>query len=155
VADILTDFPERLVDGVRFGVGEGDQPEEFFETYRVRTHKGKWLISVIGIRDRETVDQLRGRYILLPEQSLDELPEGYYYEHHVTGLECRSEEGKVFGTVAGLDPGVGQTRLIVRSGRREFLVPYVPEIVREVDLDRGIIIIDPPAGLFDDDFETA
>ena len=151
LVEIITDFPERLADGVRFGVGNDSQPEEFFEAYRVRYHKGRWLLSIQDIRHRDQVEGWRGRYLYLPEQALEDLPEGYYYEHHLTGLECRSPDGGVLGTVTALDPGEGQSRLVVRAGDREFLVPYVPEIVREVKLEDGFIIIDAPRGLLDDD----
>ena len=150
LVEIITDFPERLRDGIRFGVGDETRPEEFFDAYRVRYHKGRWLLSIRGIRSREEIESWRGKYIFLPEQALEDLPEGYYYEHHLTGLECRSPAGKVLGRVSGLEPGDGQSRLVVRDGAREWLVPYVPEIVREVDLDGGFIIIDAPPGLLDD-----
>ena len=155
LVDIITDFPERLDDGVRIGVGDEDSQLEFFVTHRVRYHKGRWLLSIKGIRDRAAVEDFRGRYLFLPEQSLDQLPDGYYYEHHLVGLECRAGDGTVYGQVVGLDPGVGQTRLLVRRGRSEYLVPYVPEIVREVDLEGGFVLIDPPPGLLDDDSVTA
>ncbi len=151
LVDVITDFPERLTDGVRFGVGADSAPLEFHHVHRVRFHKGKWLLSVKGIRDRETIEGWRGQFLFLPEQALEDLPEGYYYEHHLVGLECRSPEGDVVGEVTGLDPGEGQSRLIVRSGLRERLVPYVPEIVREVDLEGGFVVIDAPRGLLDDD----
>ena len=151
LVEIITDFPDRLSDGVRFGVGDDSRPDEFFEVHRVRYHKGRWLLSIRGIREREVVDGWRGRYLYLPEQALEDLPEGYYYEHHLVGLECRSPDGEVLGRVTGVDPGEGQARLVVRNGSRESLVPYVPEIVREVDLDGGFVIIDAPAGLLDDD----
>jgi 16S rRNA processing protein RimM len=155
LVEIITDFPERLADGVRFGVGGETEPEEFFEVHRVRYHKGRWLLSVRGLRDREAVQEWRGKCLFLPEQAMDELPEGYYYEHHLTGLECRSPDGQVIGEVAGLDPGESQSRLIVRRGTRDFLVPYVPEIVSEVSVEQGYVIIDAPAGLLDDDADTA
>lgn len=155
LVDIITDFPERVHDGVRIGVGENDTQLEIHETHRVRYHKGRWLLSIKGIRDRAAAEPFRGAYLFLPEQSLDQLPEGYYYEHHLVGLQCRAEDGTVYGEVIGLDPGVGQTRLLVRRGRREYLVPYVPEIVREVDVDGGFVLIDPPPGLLDDDSVTA
>jgi 16S rRNA processing protein RimM len=151
LVEVITDFPERFADGVRFGLGDESQPGEFFEAHRVRFHKGRWLLSIRGIREREVVEGWRGRFLFLPEQALEDLPEGYYYEHHLTGLECRSPEGEVLGRVTGLDPGEGQSRLIVREGERESLVPYVPEIVREVNLDGGFVIIDAPPGLLDDD----
>ena len=122
LVDIITDFPERLDDGVRIGVGDDDAQLEFYEIHRVRYHKGRWLLSLKGIRDRAAVEDFRGRYLFLPEQSLDQLPDGYYYEHHLVGLECRGTDGTVHGEVVGLDPGVGQSRLLVRRGRGEYLV---------------------------------
>jgi len=151
LVDIDSDFPERLADGVRFGLGGDAGPEEFREAFRVRYHKGRWLLSVKGVRDRETVEAWRGRFLFLPEQALDELPEGYYYEHHLIGLECVSPSGETLGKVTAVDPGPAQTRLVVRRDRRDFLVPYVPEIVREVDLEGGRLVLDAPAGLLDDD----
>ncbi len=151
LVEIITDFPERLIDGIEFGVGDDSGPREFHHAHRVRYHKGRWLLSVRGIRDRTVIEGWTGEFLFLPEQSLDELPEGYYYEHHLVGLECRSPEGDVLGQVSGMDLGDGQSRLVVRNLDREWLVPYVPEIVSEVDLDGGFVIIDAPAGLLDDD----
>jgi len=155
VVEIITDFPERLADGVEFGVGSGQRPTEFHEVFNVRYHKRRWLLSVRDLRDRTVAETWRGRYIFLPEQSLDELPEGFYYEHHLVGLACRSTGGRELGEVTGVEQAPGQHRLVVRSGRREFLVPYVPEIVVEVDLDGGVVILDPPPGLMDDNSVTA
>ncbi len=151
LVDVLTDFPERLAEGVRFGLGGSDAPETFHEVWRVRYHKGQWLLSVEGMRDRESAEAWRGRYVFLPEQSLDELPPGYYYEHHLVGLECRSPAGEPLGEVRGLDASGGQTRVVVRRGDREFLVPWVPAIVKAVDLDSRVVTLDPPPGLLDDD----
>ncbi len=155
LVEIITDFPERLSAGVRFGLGPDAGPDEFHEAFAVRYHKGAWLLSVTGLRRREDVEPWRGRFMFLPEQALEELPEGYYYEHHLVGLECRSAAGEELGVVTGLDPSGGQTRLVVRRGQREFLVPYVPEIVREVDLDGRVVVLEPIPGLLDDDAELA
>jgi len=155
LVDVITDFPERLTDGMTFGVGDDSAPSEFHEVFKIRFHKGRWLLSVSGLRDRDGAEAWRGRYLYLPEQTLDELPEGYYYEHHLVGLACRSPQGDDLGEVTGVDQGPGQRRLVVRRGRREFLVPYVPEIVTDVNLDAGVVTIDAPPGLLDDDFTTA
>ncbi len=155
MVEIITDFPDRLADGVQFGFGGEDGPEEFFEVHRVRAHKGRWLLSVTGVRDRDTVEEWRGRYLYLPEQGRDDLPEGYYYEHELVGLQCRSVTGEPMGEVVGLDRGAGQDRLVIRRAGRDYLVPYVPEIVAEVDLERGVVVVDAPPGLLDDDSVTA
>jgi 16S rRNA processing protein RimM len=152
LVDIVTDFPERLTDGLRFGLGGEDGPTEFHEVFRVRYHKRRWLLSVAGLRDRTTIEAWRGKYLFLPALALEELPEGYHYEHHLVGLECVAIDGESLGTVVGVDPGAGgQRRLVVRRDHRDFLVPYVPEIVREVDLERRRVVLAPPRGLLDDD----
>lgn len=155
LVDIITDFPERMMEGTRFGVGDEAEPATFHEVFRIRFHKRRWLLSVKNLRDRDEAENWRGRYLYLPEQSLDELPEGFVYEHHVVGLACRSPQGEELGEVRGIDHGPGQRRLVVRRGRREFLVPYVPEIVTEVDIEAGTVTIDAPPGLLDDDAVTA
>jgi 16S rRNA processing protein RimM len=156
LAEIITDFPERMVAGleVGFGTAEGGV-ERMIEVHEVRYHRGRWLLYLKGMRHRDEVDALRGQYLFLPEQALEDLPEGYYYEHHLVGLACRSLDGEPLGTITGLEEGPGQMRVVVRRDRREFLVPWVPQIVREVDLEGGSVTLDPPAGLLDDDFESA
>ncbi len=151
LVEIVTDFPERLAEGVRFGLGPEEGPEVFHEVHHVRYHKGQWLLGVEGIRDRDTMERWRGLYLFLPEQSLDELPEGYYYEHHLVGLRCLSPGGELLGEVTAMENEGPQARLVVRRGSREFLVPYVPQIVTGVDLEGGTLTIDAPPGLLDDD----
>lgn len=151
VAEIITDFPERLRPGVRFGLGPAEGPVEQHEVHRVRLHKHGWLLSVVGLRSRETVEGWRGRYLFLPALPPEELPEGYFYEHQLVGLECRDPDGGPLGTVVGLEEGGGQSRLVVERGGRRYLVPYVPEIVPAVDLAAGTVTIRPLPGLLDDD----
>jgi 16S rRNA processing protein RimM len=105
----------------------------------------------VGIRNRDEVEDWRRLYLFLPEQQLDELPEGYYYEHHLVGLECVNRDGDALGTITAMEDSGGQTRVVVRRERREFLVPWVPAIVVEVRLDDGRVVLDPPRGLLDDD----
>jgi 16S rRNA processing protein RimM len=136
---------------MQIGLGDDRGPSEFHTTHRVRFHKRRWLISIKDLRDRGAVESWRGRFIFLPEQSPEDLPEGYYYEHQLVGLECFSPKGEPLGSVIGVETGGDQSRLVVRRGHREFLVPYVPEIVRLVDLDGRRITLDAPSGLLDDD----
>jgi 16S rRNA processing protein RimM len=151
LVEIITDFPDRLTDGMEFGIGGDGGPEKFHQVHRVRLHKRRWLLSVKDIRDREAVEHWRGLYLYLPEQSLEELPEGYYYEHHLVGLDCVSEEGESLGVVTGLETGGSQSRLVVQKEGREYLVPFVPQIVRRVELESGRVVLDAPRGLLDDD----
>ncbi len=155
LVEIITDFPERLEVGIEVGLGPEAGPERNVGVHSVRYHRGRWLIEWVGIRTREEVESWRGLYLFLPEQSLDQLPEGYFYDHHLEGLECRSPDGEVLGVITAMEHDPGQIRAIVRQGSREFLVPWVPDIVKNVDLEAGVVTLDPPRGLLDDDAEMA
>ncbi len=155
LVEIITDFPERLHAGIRFGLGDDTGPAETFVVHHVRYHKGGWLLGVVGLTGREAVEAWRGRYIFLPPQDAAALPEGYHYDHELIGLACRSVTGEPLGEVVAVDREAPQGLLIVRRGLRDFMVPYVPQIVTKIDTDQGVIILDAPHGLLDDGFVEA
>lgn len=149
LAEILTDFPERVAAGVELGVGQ--PPDRFLTVARIRTHKGAWLLTLQGIDTREAAEALRDAWLTLRGQSRDELPAGYFYEHELTGLTCVDPDGRTLGAVTGLADIGGGALLVVQSARGEVLVPFRPALVVRVELEAGRLVLDPPRGLFDDD----
>ncbi len=66
------------------------------------------------------------------------------------GLSVLTTDGTVVGEVGGLESRPVQDLLVVRlTGGGEALVPFVEQIVPEVDLEGRRVVIDPPAGLLD------
>ena len=151
VADIETDFPERIVAGMEVGVGD-DAPERRLTLDNVRLHKGGWLLSFLGISTVEEAETLRDRWLFLPEQGRAELPENFYYDHELVGARCRLPDGRDVGVVTEVVHGPGNALLSVRRpDGGEGLVPFVSPIVVRVDSVAGEVVIDPPAGLLDED----
>jgi 16S rRNA processing protein RimM len=58
-------------------------------------------------------------------------------------------DGRVVGELARVEPSPAQDLWVVRGPEREHLIPAVPEIVIEVDLDAKRVVIRPPEGLLD------
>jgi 16S rRNA processing protein RimM len=52
------------------------------------------------------------------------------------------------GTIAEILPSGAHPIYVVR-GERELLIPAIEPFVRSVDLENGVVIVDPPAGLED------
>ena len=72
-----------------------------------------------------------------------------WYEHELVGLEALDPEGRTLGRVGGLETGAAQDLLLVREQDGGLVrVPLVREIVTEVDLEGGRVVIDAPGGLF-------
>jgi len=148
--EIVTDFPERIADGVEIALGH-DAPEFRRTVFHVRIHKGDWLLSFADVRTREEVEAWRGLNVFLPEQERSLLPPTYYYEHELVGCRCVLADGSDLGAVTALQDGPGGSLLVVAAVAGEVLVPFTSPIVVRVDLAAGTIVLDPPRGLFDGD----
>lgn len=150
LADITTDFPERLAPGVEVGLGAA-APERWLRVVSVRFHKGCFLLQLEGVSRREEIDAWRGWWLFLPPQERSTLPPNYYYEHELPGLECVLRDGTRVGEVRELSAATGTPMLTVATAHGDALVPFVSPIVVSVDLAARRVVVDPPAGLLEDD----
>lgn len=150
LADVLTDFPERVAAGVELGLG-ASVPERWLRIERVRAHKGCWLLLFEGISTRDEVEPWRRSWLFLPAQERAKLPPGYFYEHELVGLTCIRADGARLGEILELTTGAGGALLTVKTDRGEALVPFVSPIVVRVDLAARTVLLDPPRGLLDGD----
>ena len=80
----------------------------------------------------------RGADLTVPREALPPTAEGEYYAFQLVGLEVEEEGGRVLGRVAQVAPGVANDVLELESG---LAFPLVEACVREVDLERGRIVI--------------
>jgi 16S rRNA processing protein RimM len=84
------------------------------------------------------------------------LPEGHFYLHDVIGLLVRHVSGQDLGYVRDVLETGGADLFVISSLKsgREVLLPAVKAFIKSVDLQSGVVEVDPIPGLFDDDFDT-
>lgn len=142
---LFTDAPEeRFVPGARFIV----QPEKLgtLEVRSARWNKDILLLGFVGVQTRNDAEELRGT--LLFADSDDSEDDDAWYEHELLGLAVRVGQATV-GKVTGLRTMPVQDLLLVEDlDGEEVLVPFVDEIVPEVNIEDGYVLLTPPAGLF-------
>jgi 16S rRNA processing protein RimM len=141
-----TDDPTgRLVVGAEFAT---DPPTRGPLVLRsVRVHQGVYLLGFEGHEDRDAAEALRGTQLLAAPETDDE---DTWYEEDLLGLAAVTVEGTVVGEVSALHPRPVQDLLEVRlTDGRTVLVPFVHEIVPEVDPDGRRVVLDPPPGLLE------
>lgn len=103
---------------------------------------GNVIAKLAGVEDRDVALALVGASVLVPRAELPQCAPGEYYWADLEGLEVRTLSGAVLGTVSGLI-ATGANDVIVLSGPGGRLIPFIADrIVRQVDLDAGIIIVD-------------
>lgn len=145
--EVTTDDPD-----VHFAVGEtltgkqaGKEVELTVKT--MRPHQKRLLVSFEEIPDRTAADSLRGMKFFAEPLEHDAEEDGYY-DHELTGLEVHMDGARI-GRVTGVMDTPNRKILEVDYQGREVLIPFVADIVPEVDLDNGYLSITPPEGLLD------
>jgi 16S rRNA processing protein RimM len=118
---------------------------------RARWHSGKLLLSFDGVTDRVAADQLRSVLLVVDSAELDEIGDpDEFRDHQLLGMAVFGPGGEHVGEVKDVLHHGQDLLVIAGTGARagtEIMVPFVTELVPEVDLAGHRITIDPPAGL--------
>lgn len=112
-----------------------------FKVRRIDIKKKSFILTVDGIGDAETAAQYVGRDILASSSKLDTLPEGEYYWRDLIGLEVRTEEGLFLGKIESVFPTGSNDVYVCTGGERDILLPTLADVVRKVDVDKGIMVV--------------
>jgi 16S rRNA processing protein RimM len=130
--------PERWARGAVLFAGERE-----LVVRTSRPHQGRVLLMFTGIDDRTAAEALLG--VELTAEPLGggvELDERELWVHEVVGAEVHDRVGTVMGRVTAVEANPAHDLLVLDGGA---LVPMV-FVVEQRD---GVIVIDPPDGLFD------
>lgn len=147
--EVRTDDPdERFVVGARFGT---DPDIGDLTLSRARVHNGRLLLTFEEVPDRNRAEEIRNTLLTVDDADTTEEDEDAWYVEDLVGASVFVGDERV-GEVADLVTGPAQDLLTVKllSGA-EVLVPFVTEIVPEVDVEAGRVVLDPPAGLLDEE----
>lgn len=148
--EVRTDDPEtRFAPGVAL---ETDPPRRGPLTVDYgRVQGGRLVLRFAGIEDRTAAEGLRNT-LLIVEADPDEAPDDpdEFYDYQLVGLRVVTVDGREIGTVADMLHLPTQDLFAVeRPDGREVLIPFVEEIVPEVDLEERAVLVDPPPGLLE------
>ncbi len=154
IADLLTDFPERLshLQRVFLAPAGGHGPEREFPVRRCWLHQGRAVFLFEGVDSMATAETLRGMEVRIPLEERVELPSGKYFVSDLAGCELLDTRGKppaVVGVVRDVIFETGVPLLIVDTAKGELLIPFAEEICTRIDPAAGRIEISPPEGLLD------
>jgi 16S rRNA processing protein RimM len=112
-----------------------------------RWQGGRLVLALAGVGDRTAAEAVRG-CLLLADVDIETQDDDEYHDLALMGLEVRDRSGVVLGSIHEVLHLPGQDVLAVaRPVGPELLVPFVTEIVPEVDVEGGFVVVDLPEGL--------
>ena len=150
----LTDHPESMfAPGVVLYLGDSnaDLPTDP-PTLRIdasRAYRRGFLVRFEGVYDRDGVQALLGRYVLRGIDQLEEPDEGEVFYHDLLGMEVQTLGGERVGEVVEIYELQPADLLEVRGPEKDFMIPYIAEMIKSVSVADNRIVLDPPPGLLD------
>ncbi|HEU0033607.1 MAG TPA: ribosome maturation factor RimM [Kofleriaceae bacterium] len=112
----------------------------------VRDTQRGWLVALEGIATRNDAEALQGQPVEV-DRSVLELSDEDVLLADLVGLEVRRADGTPWGKVAEIMVGEHQDVLVIHDGEIERLLPIVDQFVTGIDLEAGIVTVDPPEDL--------
>jgi 16S rRNA processing protein RimM len=149
--EVRTDEPERrLAPGAVLATDPASTGPLTIATGRVQS--GRLMLRFEGVTDRTGAEALRNTLLIAevdPEQTPDDPEE--FYDHQLIDLDVVTVDGREVGRITEITHLPYQDLLVVaRPGGGEVLIPFVTEIVPEIDLEEQRAVIDPPPGLLEE-----
>lgn len=111
--------------------------------------RGVVRVALVGLRNREAAEPLRGTALFVDRQQLPALAEDEYYLDDAIGAEVVDEQGAALGRVVGITSNGAQALLEIswtddRGEVHEWLLPALPGFV--LDVSSGRVLARVPAG---------
>ncbi|MGY0691533.1 ribosome maturation factor RimM [Virgibacillus sp. FSP13] len=146
----ISDFAERFAIGeTLYVVMEKEDPLPVVIDGH-RTHKGFDLIHFKGLDNINDVEHFKGAQLKITEAQLTDLDENEYYYHEIIGCDVYTTEGKMLGTIKEiLAPGANDIWVVKRPQGKDLLIPYIEDVVKQIDIEANKVVIEPMEGLLD------
>jgi 16S rRNA processing protein RimM len=116
---------------------------------RSRAYHRQWLVKFAGAEGREALEPWRGLFLAVPAEELPAPVDDEVWLHELEGFSVRLPDGTPLGLVSAVYELPAGLMIEVQGPKREFLLPYRKEFVREVDREGRRLVVMPPEGLLD------
>ncbi|UOQ93200.1 ribosome maturation factor RimM [Halobacillus shinanisalinarum] len=146
----ITDFDERFQPGqLLYWVHDQKEPKQLIVKSH-RLHKGFDLLTFEGHPSINDVEEYREGFLKVPESEHQLLDEHEFYFHEIIGSKVFLDSGEEIGVIKEiLTPGANDVWVVKRQSSKDVLIPYIEDVVKEVDVEKQQVIIDPIEGLLD------
>lgn len=114
----------------------------------VKYNKQCVLLKVKGIEDLTEAEKYKGLFLKIDRKDAKKLPKDTYFVADILGLEVYTDEGELLGKVDDIFPtGANDVYVVKDELGKQILLPSIPEVLKEIDLEKGKVIVHLIEGL--------
>lgn len=143
------DDPDSWREIKRWWAGRDEQDFSAWRAYPLQAmrQQGKgWVVKLTGIEDRAAAEAAAGNFVGAPRQAMPATEQGEYYWADLVGLAVVNEQKETLGHVTEMLESGAHAVMVVTDGDGEQaiqrLLPFVGQVVKEVDVPVGVIHVD-------------
>ncbi len=119
-----------------------------YEIEKISYSKNQVVIKFKSIDTVEEAEKLRNSYIVVDREIFGELPEGVYYIADLIGLDVYTDSNEYLGKVDDIfNTGSNDIYVVKDELGKQILLPGIDEVIKNVDIESGKIIVNLIEGL--------
>lgn len=111
-------------------------------------HKNYFVVALEGIDSRDKAEEYRGVEFYIKRETVSRDEDEYFWDELV-GLSVYLENGKILGRIARIVATGSNDIFVVKEGLKEYYIPAIHDVVKEIDLKKGRMTIFAMEGLLD------
>lgn len=143
----FTDDANRFEELKKVYICKKEKLEEV-EIEEVKYHKDMVLLKVKGIEDMNEAEKVKGLYLKIDRKNAKKLPKDTYFIADLLGLEVYSDTGELLGKVDDIfRTGANDVYVVKNENGKQLLLPGIPDVIKEIDLEKEKIIVHLLKGL--------
>ena len=137
----FTEDPQNILEFTTWKLSGSGCTGRVFEVVAQKLQNQNVIATLKGLETREEALELKGFNISIAFSALAELSPDEYYWNDLIGLSVSNVDGAEFGVVEEMMETGANDVLMVRGDKLR-LIPYIASVIKDVDLDRGSILVD-------------
>ncbi len=142
--EVITEFPERFAPGSTVYTNKRQLTID-----DVVWRKGRAIVKFTKIDTEQDAQKLCGQLVEIHHSQLQTLPDGQFYQFQLIGLEVRTVQGEIVGKISDIMPTSGTDIYVINGEGGEILIPSTDENIKSIDLEKGVVYVEPVKGLLD------
>ena len=117
----------------------------------MRYQKNNLIVKFKELADINEAEPLKNSVLYADRDELGELPEGVHYIVDLIGLRVVSDTGEDIGVISDVfNTGANDIYEVKREGKKALLLPVIDDVVKDIDIDAGMVTVHMLEGLDDE-----
>lgn len=147
----LTDDPARF-KALKYVYVENNGAMERYNIEETRFARKHVIVKFRGINNVPDAENFRNKYILVDRENAVRLPENSFFICDIIGCEVYDESNSLLGKVTDvIRTGSNDVYVVKNDADREYLVPALKSVVKEVLITEKRINVIIPEGLIENE----